>query len=759
MADNVVEVIIRSKNRTKAGIDEAKKDAEEGGDDAGRSWTQRFGQAMSDGMSGVFGRSKDESGKAGEDAGGFWHSRFTQTVIGGLAGTLITGIGSALAVLPALGAVGGVALAGALAIGVASKIPSVGKQLDALGKTVMHTLVAAVRPILPVIHSLLSQVSGFVKSMGPEFAQLFKAVAPAMLPLTHGLEQLVANVFPGFVALLHAAMPAVTAFAKVLSGLGQNIGSMFQAFAPALAASAKAMSALFSVIGGLLPVIAHLAGIAASALAPALSMLAGAFRALGPVISIVGHVLSGFAAAFVVNLAGGLKAVAGLVRAVQPAFLMLAHALGQVFTELENRGVFNDVEDAIEALVPVLGKMVSELITGLIPILPVLVTLLADAAQILQAGLVSAVTALSAVLVPLIPAITAVARVIADVLAAGLQAVVPLLVRLAPVILAIVAAVKLWSIAQTILDAVMDANPIGLLVIAIVGLIGAVVELVRHWHDVENVAKTVWRGVLDAVRAVWNWIKSNWPYILGILLGPVAMAAAIIYKHFDTIKRWVADAIGFIRDHWKLILEILTGPVGIATMFIIEHWNTIVHGAQTMVHDLISFFESLPGKIMTALSHLASDMFTAGKDAILGLVHGAESLLGDVANIGADIGHTLESAFKSVLHIGSPSKVMYDHGRNIALGLIGGMESMRGQVAAAAGRMGTAASLTGHPALAGASGSGAGGALTLDVRFAGSDSQIINALWPHLKLEVRTKGGGGPYSAQKALGSTWPRGA
>ena len=188
--------------------------------------------------------------------------------------------------------------------------------------------------------------------MGPEFAQLFKAVAPAMLPLTQGLEQLVANVFPGFVALLHAAMPAVTAFAKVLSGLGQNIGSMFQAFAPAHRGVGQ---------GDERPVLGHRRP-APGDRAPGRHR--GQRPGPGPVdarrrvprssarVSIVGHVLSGFAAAFLVNLAGGLKAVAGLVRAVQPAFLMLAHALGQVFTELENRGVFNDFEDAIEALVP-----------------------------------------------------------------------------------------------------------------------------------------------------------------------------------------------------------------------------------------------------------------------------------------------------------------------------------------------------------------------------------------------------------------------
>ena len=42
-----------------------------------------------------------DAARGGSESGGFWSSNFTKTVVGGLAGTLVTGISSVMATLPA----------------------------------------------------------------------------------------------------------------------------------------------------------------------------------------------------------------------------------------------------------------------------------------------------------------------------------------------------------------------------------------------------------------------------------------------------------------------------------------------------------------------------------------------------------------------------------------------------------------------------------------------------------------------------------
>lgn len=78
------------------------------------------------------------------------------------------------------------------------------------------------------------------------------------------------------------------------------------------------------------------------------------------------------------------------------------------------------------------------------------------------------------------------------------------------------AVTKAWIAVQSVFDAAMDANPIGLVTIAIVGLVGVTIELVSHWHHVEQVASSVWHSITGAVSTAWHDIEhavssgANW---------------------------------------------------------------------------------------------------------------------------------------------------------------------------------------------------------------------------------------------------------
>ena len=155
-------------------------------------------------------------------------------------------------------------------------------------------------------------------------------------------------------------------------------------------------------------------------------------KALAPAFTAIGKIVAEFAGALLVNLSGGLTAVIGLVKVIAPAIGILAGALGQAFNLMNNRGVLNDLEDAFEQLVGPIGTLITALVSGLVPVLPAVMSLATALADAFQQGLVSAVTALVGAVVPLIPVISKMAMIIADVLASGVMALTPLLVELAP---------------------------------------------------------------------------------------------------------------------------------------------------------------------------------------------------------------------------------------------------------------------------------------------------------------------------------------
>lgn len=156
-------------------------------------------------------------------------------------------------------------------------------------------------------------------------------------------------------------------------------------------------------------------------------------------------------------------------------------------------------------------------------------------------------------------------------------------------VLAIVGAFKAWTIAQQIwtavtktatavqllFDAAMDANPIGLVILAIMGVAAAFAYLWTHSAAFRAFWIGIWHGIKAAAFAVWNWLKSNWPYLLGILTGPIGLAAAWIYKHWDSVVGFVKKLPGRIasvaKGMWDGIKDAFRGAIN----WIIRGWDAL----------------------------------------------------------------------------------------------------------------------------------------------------------------------------------------
>jgi hypothetical protein len=150
---------------------------------------------------------------------------------------------------------------------------------------------------------------------------------------------------------------------------------------------------------------------------------------------------------------------------------------------------------------------------------------------------------------------------------------------------------------------------IGLIVLAVAALVAIGYVIYRNWS-------TIWGGIKEIVKAVWDWIKSNWPLLLGILLGPIALAAALIYKYRDKIWNAIKEVWQWIKDHWPLLLAILTGPIGLAVLEIVKHWNTIWTSITGVWGKIEDFFKGIPDRIARIAVHMWDGIANAFVDAI-----------------------------------------------------------------------------------------------------------------------------------------------
>jgi hypothetical protein len=149
---------------------------------------------------------------------------------------------------------------------------------------------------------------------------------------------------------------------------------------------------------------------------------------------------------------------------------------------------------------------------------------------------------------------------------------------------------KGWALAQKALNIAMSMNPIGLVVVGIMLLVGAAILAYRKIEWFRNGVNAAGRAIASAFRSVVGAVKS---------------------------------AIGFIGKHWKKILLILTGPVGIAVLLVRKHFGRVV-----------AIAKSIPGKVKKALAGMWDGMKTGFKSAInwiIGKWNGFELSIGPIS--------------------------------------------------------------------------------------------------------------------------------
>lgn len=149
---------------------------------------------------------------------------------------------------------------------------------------------------------------------------------------------------------------------------------------------------------------------------------------------------------------------------------------------------------------------------------------------------------------------------------------------------------KLMTIAQAILNVTMMANPIGAVIVLILGLVAGFLWL---WHNVEgfrNFFITAWDMIMGAVTGVFNWVKDNWPLLLAIITGPIGLAILAIIRNFDKIKT-------VIRKVWTWITGIFSTIGAIGTSIIKGVVNGVIGFAERTVNGFIGLINLALGAI------------------------------------------------------------------------------------------------------------------------------------------------------------------
>lgn len=320
-------------------------------------------------------------------------------------------------------------------------------------------------------------------------------------------------------------------------------------------------------------------------------------------------------------LSGMSPLIAGLTSAMITMGATIGPAMGPLFTSLGSfaetvapalGGVGAQLAQTLTAIMPTLAQFISALAVGLQPILPVL-------GQVLQSFMEA--------LIPAIPSLSQATQTIGGALVTGLRALAPLLPTIAqylPQIIAGIVAFKglqaisgaittvremagalqlvrigtaAWAAVQWLLNAAMDANPIGLIVIAVAALAAGLVYAYQHSETFRNIVQQAWQAIQAAASFAWNSVIQ--PTIAALVQafqwvwqkaqemgGAVATVWTNLQNGIQTAKDWIgnriSDIVGFVTGLPNRIKNAASGM-----------WDGIRDSFKSVINDVLTAWNKL----------------------------------------------------------------------------------------------------------------------------------------------------------------------
>lgn len=196
------------------------------------------------------------------------------------------------------------------------------------------------------------------------------------------------------------------------------------------------------------------------------------------------------------------------------------------------------------------------------------------------------------------------------------------LVAYKTVMLAITVATKAWAAVQALLNIALTANPIGLIIAAIAGLVAGIVVLYNRNETFRKIVQTTWAAIKTAISAVWNWLSTT--VFPGLKLAFTAIGTAATWLWNNAITPAWNGIKAVIGVAWEVVSDIFNNwvrvgqLVGQGAMWL---WNNAIQPAWDGIKNAISAAWDFVSPIL--------DKFSAGWDALKSGISSASSAIKD----------------------------------------------------------------------------------------------------------------------------------
>jgi phage-related protein len=184
---------------------------------------------------------------------------------------------------------------------------------------------------------------------------------------------------------------------------------------------------------------------------------------------------------------------------------------------------------------------------------------------------------------------------------------------------------KGFAAAQWLVNAALDANPIGIIIIALAALAVGLYIAWNHSNEFRDIVKGAFKDVTkvvsdfaafftkdipDAFKTIIGWVRANWPIILTVISGPFAPLVALALNAFGIRSALVTAFQGIISDVTgamsSVINAITSGASGLGAIV----YNGIVGGLGDLAGSIFNWISNAIGTALSALGAAAQQIGT-----------------------------------------------------------------------------------------------------------------------------------------------------
>lgn len=220
-------------------------------------------------------------------------------------------------------------------------------------------------------------------------------------------------------------------------------------------------------------------------------------------------------------------------------------------------------------------------------------------------------------------------------------------------------ATKVWTGIQAAFNLVMAANPVALIVLALVALGAAVVVAYRNSETFREIVQKAWTGIKDAVSGAWDFIRPIFESIKSWIVDTLIPILGQIWGVAKQVFEGIGKVIGFV---WENVIK----PIFAAYKFYILE---IVVPIFQVLWDIIKVaFDGISAVIGFAWNNIVKPIFEGIKFFVGEVLAPVFNFLWDVVKLAFEgIGNTISFIYNNVI---SPVWDLFKFGLDLVSGAV-----------------------------------------------------------------------------------------